>query len=87
MGGSLRRKIFIHQITGLCYRKTNAITTPFSNVLVILVDLFKAKERICEMIETFYGVWNLRAVILRSGLGHRGDVPISNNLMFMNKGK
>ena len=74
-------------MTGLCYRKTNAITTPFPNVLVILVDLFKAMERICEMIETLYGVWNLRAVLLQSRLGNRGDVPISTNLMFMNKGK
>ena len=39
------------------------------------------------MIEILYGVWNLRAVLLQSRLGHRGDVPISTNLMFMNKGK
>ena len=59
-----------HQITDLGYRKTNAITTPIPNFLFILVHLLKAMERICEMIETLYGLSSLRAVILRSGLGH-----------------
>ena len=80
-------KCAYHRITDLCYRKTNAITAPIANILVILVYLFKATERVCEMIETLYSHSNLRAVLLQSRLGHRGNVPISTNLMFMNKGK
>ena len=80
-------KCAYHQITDLCYRKTNAITAPIANILIILVHLFKATERICELIETLYSHSNLRAVPIQSGLGHRSDVPISTKLMFMNIGK
>ena len=73
MGGSLSRKYTYHQITDLCYRKTNAITSPIANFLVILVYLFKGTDRVCEMIETLYGHSKLRAVLLQSGLGHRSD--------------
>ena len=45
-------KCAYHQITDLCYRKTNAVTAPIANILVILVHLFKGLDRVCEMIET-----------------------------------
>ena len=76
-----------HQITDLCYRKTNTVTAPIANVLFILVHLFKGIDRVCELIEIFYGHLKLRVVQLPSGLGHRGDVPISTNLMFMKQSK
>ena len=80
-------KYAYQQITDLCYRETKAITAPIPKILFILVHLFKGTERICEMMETLYGLSNLRAVPMQSGLWHRGDVPICTNLMFMNKGK
>ena len=80
-------KCAYHQITDLCYRKTNAITVPIPNILVIRVHIFKGTDRVGELIETLYGHLNLRVVLLQSGLGHRGDVPISTNLMFMKQSK
>ena len=80
-------KYAYHQITDLCYRKTNDITAPIANILVILVHLFKATKRVCELIEIFYDHLKLRAVLLQSGLGHRGDVPVSTNLMFIKQSK
>ena len=80
-------KCAYHQITDLCYRKTNAITAPIANILIILIYFFKGTDRVCEMVETLYGHSNLRAVLLQSGLGHRGDVSISTNLMFMKQSK
>ena len=80
-------KCAYHQITDLCYHKTNAITVPIANILVILVHLFKGTDRICELMKIFYGHLKLRAVLLQSGLGHRGDVPNSTNLMFMKQSK
>ena len=84
-GGLLRRRIRIPPITGVCDRKTKAITAAIHNFLFIFVHLFKLKgtDGICETIATFYGLSFLRAVLLQSRLGHRGDVKISINLMLM----
>ena len=80
-------KCAYHQITDLCCRKTNAVTAPIANILVILVHLFKGIDKVCKMIETLYGHSKLRAVPIQSGLGHRSDVPISTKLMLMKQSK
>ena len=46
-------KYAFHQITGLCNRKTKAITALISNFVFALIHLFEETHRICIMIDSF----------------------------------
>ena len=58
-----------HQITDLCFRKTKAFTALIPNFIFVLLHLFEGTDRIYEMIETFYDLSFLKAIVQRSGLG------------------
>ena len=65
-GVPLSRRILYtyHHITDSCFRKTKAVMAPIRNYVFVFLHIFKGGNRICEMIESFYDLSSLEAIVL-----------------------